>query len=241
MSQQRLDQIDLTKIFFLDIETVSQVAHFGELETEWQQLWEEKTRWQRKEDISAEEYYPQRAGILAEFAKVICVSIGYFERADGYPRKFRIKSFASRNEAELLEDLSRVLQKEQYILCAHNGKEFDFPFLARRYVIHGMELPEALNMHGKKPWEIQHLDTMELWKFGDFKHFTSLKLLAACFGIPSPKGDIDGSQVGRVFWEDDDLDRIVHYCERDTLTVAQVMLKMTRRPLLEEEEILFVG
>ena len=234
---QPLESLDLTEIFFLDIETVSAVANFQELDTEWQQLWEEKTRWQRKEDYSAEEFYPMRAGILAEFAKVVCVSIGFFERADGHPRKFRVTSIASKDEKEILVELSNVLAKHQYRLCAHNGKEFDFPFLARRYLIHGIELPEALNTQGKKPWEITHLDTMELWKFGDFKHFTSLKLLAKCLGIPSPKEDIDGSEVGRVFWEEDDLDRIVKYCERDTATVAQLLLRMTGRAILQPDEI----
>jgi DNA polymerase elongation subunit (family B) len=234
---QSLEQIDLSQIFFLDIETVSQSASFNELDEEWQALWADKTRWQRKDEISAEEFYPQRAGILAEFAKVACVSIGFFERVDGHPRRFRVTSFYGKDEKQILEELSVPLSRHQYLLCAHNGKEFDFPFLARRYVINGLELPSPLNIQGKKPWEIQHLDTMELWKFGDYKHFTSLKLLSKCLGIPSPKEDIDGSQVGEVFWKDDDLERIARYCERDTVTVAQVLLRMSRRPILEEDEI----
>jgi uncharacterized protein YprB with RNaseH-like and TPR domain len=148
-----------------------------------------------------------------------------------------VTSFYGKDEKQILEELSVPLSRHQYLLCAHNGKEFDFPFLARRYVINGLELPSPLNIQGKKPWEIQHLDTMELWKFGDYKHFTSLKLLSKCLGIPSPKEDIDGSQVGEVFWKDDDLERIARYCERDTVTVAQVLLRMSRRPILEEDEI----
>lgn len=232
-----IDRIDLSQILFLDIETVSQRKSFLELDQEWQQLWEDKTKWQRGEEYSAEDYYEMRGGILAEFAKVVCVSLGFFERTDGHPRSFRLKSVAHREEAELLRELHEILNKKEFILCAHNGKEFDFPFLARRFIIHGMELPSVLDIQGKKPWEVQHLDTMELWKFGDRKNFTSLKLLAKCLGVPSPKDDIDGSEVGRVFWEEDDLERIVRYCERDTVALAQILLRMTRRSLLDDDEI----
>ena len=128
----------------------------------------------------------------------------------------------------------------KYVLCAHNGKEFDFPYIARRMLIHGITLPEKLNLFGKKPWEIPHLDTMELWKFGDFKHFTSLKLLAKIFGIPSPKDDIDGSQVRDVYYNEADLERIIQYCEKDTITVAQLVLKMRGEALLEQHEIITI-
>ena len=222
-----LHHLDLSSVLFLDIETVSGSASYDELDAEWQKLWEEKTRWQRKDEFTPEEYYPQRAGILAEFGKVVCVSLGVFERAHGQGRVFRLKSVYGSNELELLQELAHILNKNpDYRLCAHNGKEFDFPYLCRRYLINGLDLPKVLDIQGKKPWEIHHLDTMELWKFGDGKHFTSLKLMAKVLGIPSPKDDIDGSQVGSVFWKEGDLERIAHYCEKATLALAQVLLRM---------------
>jgi len=208
------------------------------LDPEWQKLWEDKTRWQRKDEFTPEEYYPQKAGILAEFGKVVCVSLGVFERAHGHGRVFRLKSVFGSNELELLQELAVILEKNpDYKLCAHNGKEFDFPYLCRRFLINGLDLPKVLDIQGKKPWEIHHLDTMELWKFGDGKHFTSLKLLAKVLGIPSPKDDIDGSQVGQVFWVENDLQRIADYCEKDTLTLAQILLKMRQEAILDETEI----
>ena len=134
----------------------------------------------------------------------------------------------------------RFFSAGEGLLCAHNGKEFDFPFLARRCIIQGVPLPEVLDLAGKKPWEVYHLDTMHLWKFGDYKNYTSLKLLAALFGFPSPKDDIDGSEVGRVYWEERDLDRIARYCEKDVLAVVQLLRKYMRKPILEEEQIVFV-
>lgn len=233
-----LHHLDLSSVLFLDIETVSGSASYDELDAEWQKLWEEKTRWQRKDEFTPEEYYPQRAGILAEFGKVVCVSLGVFERAHGQGRVFRLKSVYGSNELELLQELAHILNKNpDYRLCAHNGKEFDFPYLCRRYLINGLDLPKVLDIQGKKPWEIHHLDTMELWKFGDGKHFTSLKLMAKVLGIPSPKDDIDGSQVGSVFWKEGDLERIAHYCEKDTLTLAQILLRMRQEPILDESEI----
>ena len=232
-----LKKIDLTRIFFLDIETVSAAPDFDSLDDDWKELWTEKTQWQRKDQYSADAFYPIKAGIFAEFAKVVCVSIGFFERADGHPRQFRIRSIYSKDERELLLELQSLLMQHTQALCAHNGKEFDFPFLARRFMMHGLELPPALRLQGKKPWEVVHLDTLELWKFGDYKNFTSLNLIAKCLGIPSPKEDIKGSEVGRVYWQEDDLERNVRYCERDTVTVAQIMLRMTGRELLDPDEV----
>jgi DNA polymerase elongation subunit (family B) len=224
-----MSQAPLSNILFLDIETVSQHASFEELPAHWQQLWDEKTRYQRQE-VEAAEYYPQRAAILAEFGQVVCISCGFFtESAAGLT--LRVKSFYGKNEKELLQNFAHLLSQNcpGFLLCAHNGKEFDFPYLSRRMLVHGIALPPQLNTSGAKPWEVPHLDTLELWKFGDRKNFTSLKLLAALFDIPTPKDDIDGSQVGRVFWEEDDLPRIKTYCEKDTVTLAKVYLKMTGR------------
>lgn len=219
--------IDFENILFLDIETVSEHAHFDELSEEMKLLFEQKTSYQRKDEISAEDFY-SKAAIWAEFGKIICISVGYFTNFNSNQRTFRVTSFYG-EEKQLLLDFKNLLDshfnKPQHLLCAHNGKEFDFPFIARRMIIQGIRLPEKLNLFGKKPWEIAHLDTMDLWKFGDYKHYTSLKLLTSILGIPSPKDDIDGSMIGEVFYKDKDIDRIIKYCEKDTIAVAQLLLR----------------
>jgi len=236
-----LEKIKSENILFLDIETVPEFANYNELDDNVQELWGQKTKYQRKEEFSPEEFY-DRAGIWAEFGKIVCISVGYFV-ANSPERNFRITSFSG-DEQQVLLDFKVLLDKHffkpYHLLCAHNGKEFDFPFIARRMVIHQIELPKALNLFGKKPWEIPHLDTLELWKFGDYKHYTSLKLLTSILGVPSPKDDIDGSQVADVYYKDKDLPRIVSYCEKDTIAVAQVFLKFKREALLTDNEIIYV-
>jgi uncharacterized protein YprB with RNaseH-like and TPR domain len=236
-----LHKIHLENILFLDIETVPLHPSFDLVETHVQELWEQKTEYQRKEDYTAEEFYT-RAGIWAEFGKIICISAGYFVMK-GSHRQFRVTSFYG-EEPSLLQDFKNLLDlhfnKPNHLLCAHNGKEFDFPYIARRMIINQIPLPDKLNLFGKKPWEVPHLDTMELWRFGDYKHFTSLKLLTHILGIPSPKDDIDGSQVREVYYVEKDIDRIIRYCEKDTLAVAQIFLRLRNDQLLEEEEVLSV-
>lgn len=231
-------QTDLHKVLFLDIETVSQQPEFEKLEDHWQYLWEDKTRFSRQEDEHPAEFYPKRAAVMAEFGKVICISCGYFVTING-KRSFRIKSYYGDDEKKLLQDFAEVLNTyfKNFTLCAHNGKEFDFPYMARRMVVHDIRLPDCLNCSGAKPWEVPHLDTMEMWKFGDWKSYTSIKLLAALFNIPTPKDDIDGSMVGEVYWKQNDLERIVTYCQKDTVTVARIFLKMEMLPMLEDHEI----
>lgn len=229
----------LHKILFLDIETVSSKPRFEELSEEWQSLWAQKTEFQRRtNEVVPAEYYGQRAAIMAEFGKIVCISCGYFVEKGG-ERTFRLKSFYGDNEERLLEDFAKTVNAyfEGYFLCAHNGKEFDFPYIARRMMINDIKLPKPLNISGLKPWEVAHLDTMDMWKFGDYKNFTSLRLLAALFNIPSPKDDIDGSQVGEVYWKDENLPRIVEYCQKDVVTLARVYLKMERLPYLNDHEV----
>jgi len=236
-----LKRINLEHILFLDIETVPQYTSFEELDETTQVLYEQKTKYQRKDDFSAKEFY-DRAGIWAEFGKIICISAGYF-KMKGDIRTFRVTSFYG-EEDTILKEFKVLLEthfnRPHHLLCAHNGKEFDFPYIARRMVIHGIELPFKLNLFGKKPWEVPHLDTLELWKFGDYKTFTSLKLMAHVLGIPSPKDDIDGSQVRDVFYEENDIDRIIQYCEKDTITVAQIFLKLRNEDTLDPSEIVSV-
>ncbi len=234
-----LYQTDSNRILFLDIETVRQKSKYQDLSPSWQELWDGKSKYQRGADESPSDFYVKRAAIMAEFGKVVCVSCGFFTEKEG-KRSFRIKSFYGHDEKQLLQDFADLLYHHfdsTYLLCAHNGKEFDFPYLSRRMVVHGIKLPSLLNTSGLKPWEVKHLDTMEMWKFGDYKHFSSVKLLAALFDIPTPKDDIDGSKVGAVYWEENDLQRIAEYCQKDTVTVARIFLKMEGLPSLTDDEI----
>lgn len=236
-----IKKIALRNLLFLDIETVPENENYEELSEEKKKLWELKTQYQRKEEFNPEEFY-ERAGIWAEFGKIICISVGYFA-FKGEVRSFRLKTFCG-DERQLLLEFRDLLENHfgqpQHLLCAHNGKEFDFPYIARRMLIHNIELPNKLNLFGKKPWEVPHLDTLELWKFGDYKHYTSLRLLCNVLNIPSPKDDIEGSQVRDVFYKEKDVPRITSYCEKDVLAIAQILLKMRQEPLLKPEEILNV-
>ncbi|MFC2110301.1 3'-5' exonuclease, partial [Bacteroidota bacterium] len=209
------------------------------------ELFSQKTAYQRKaktekeSEITPEDFY-ERAGIWAEFGKIVCISVGYFVNSK-VEVSFRVKSFYGDDEAKLLSEFKELLDnhfsRPQHLLCGHNGKEFDFPFIARRMIVNRINLPQKLNLFGKKPWEVPHLDTLELWKFGDYKHYTSLKLLTNLLEIPSPKEDIDGSQVAEVYYKNKDLKRIANYCEKDTIAVAQLFLRFNNEDLLTDEDL----
>ena len=235
-----LTHLDLHKILFLDIETVPLYSNFSEVPEIEKKYFEEKTAYQRKDEITAEDFY-NKAGIWAEFGKIICLSVGYFAPTTN-KREFRLKSFFG-DEKFLLTEFKTLIETHfnspKHRLCGHNAKEFDFPFIARRMLVNQIALPTTLQLFNKKPWEVPHLDTLHLWRFGDFKHYTSLKLMAYTLGIPSPKDDIDGSQVASVFYEERNINRIVTYCEKDVVTVAQIFLKLRNSSLLREEEISF--
>ena len=234
-------KLNLENLLFLDIETVPETESYSDLSEDKQKLWDSKSKYQRKEDYSPEAFY-DRAGIWAEFGKVICISVGYFTEVNSV-RRFRVTSFYGDEHGLLLEFKALIethFSKPKHLLCAHNGKEFDFPYIARRMVIHKISLPLKLNLFGKKPWEVPHLDTLELWKFGDFKHYTSLKLLTNVLGIPSPKDDIDGSEIFRVYYEEKNIERIVTYCQKDTIAVAQVILRLRGETVLEADEIDYI-
>ena len=236
-----ISKLNLENILFLDIETVPEKPSFSDLNETKQLLWEQKSLYQRKDDFTPEAFYP-RAGIWAEFGKIICISVGYFNVLNDL-RTFRVTSFYG-DEVKILKDFKNLLlahfSKAKHLLCAHNGKEFDFPYIARRMIINAIKLPYKLNLFGKKPWEVPHLDTLELWKFGDYKTYTSLKLLTNVLGIPSPKDDIDGSEVYRVYYEENNLDRIITYCEKDTIAVAQIFLRLRGDELLTPDEIIHI-
>ena len=231
-----LNNIDTSKILFLDIETVPQVYRFQDLNDTSKSLWSKKTKYlQEKDQLSDEEVY-EKAGIYAEFGKIICISVGFLIQAKG-EMQIRLKSFSSLNEKKLLQGFIDLLNTHynhnSYILCAHNGKEFDFPYISRRLLVNEMKLPILLNNAGKKPWEINNIDTLELWKFGDYKHYTSLELLTNIFNIPTPKDDIDGSQVAKIFYEDQDIDRIINYCEKDVIATIQLFQKYRGQDLID--------
>jgi uncharacterized protein YprB with RNaseH-like and TPR domain len=240
-----MHQIPLEDLFLLDIETVSSVPDFNLLTDEWKNLWAEKISKSLPPDVTAEEYYPRRAAILAEFAKVICISTGYFKK-EGNEWQLRIKSFYSENERDVLDGFTKTIQQLQtrnskWIFCGHNIKEFDFPFLWRRMIVNNFVIPSFIDFQNLKPWETPILDTLHLWRFGDYKHYTSLKLLSSTLGIPSPKDDIDGTKVGEVYWVEKDLNRIVSYCEKDVVTVGNVILRFRNMPLLNNKQIIIVN
>jgi len=228
-------------ILFLDIETIPQYESFDKLPEAWQELWNRKAELLIKDkqaDSPASIY--SRAGIYAEFGKIICISCGIIS-GSGENKKLLLKSFAGHDEKSILSQFCEMLGKwdtgQPKCLCAHNGKEFDFPYLCRRLIIHSMPIPPLLSLAGKRPWEIPHADTLELWKFGDYKNYTSLNLLAHTLGIATPKDDIDGSMVGEVYWKQQDLPRIVTYCQKDVITVAQVYLRLNGEPFIPAEQI----
>lgn len=232
----------MKNILFLDIETVPQHESYQLLNDRWKKLWDIKANQIAKNEETPEELYP-RAGIYAEFGKIICISVG-FVNDDVNGREFRIKSFYGENEFIVLEEFCALLQHnynpKSHFLCAHNGKEFDFPYLSRRILINGIKMPDMLDLAGKKPWDVKHLDTMNLWKFGDFKNYTSLDLLSAVFDLPSSKDDIDGSKIFDVYYQENDLERIRAYCQNDVAALASIYLHMVNQPPLKPDEIKLV-
>ncbi|MDP4208985.1 MAG: 3'-5' exonuclease [Bacteroidota bacterium] len=234
-----LENIRPDEVLFLDIETVPQQSSFENLDESFQHLWNKKSAFFRKPEETAAEVYA-RAGIYAEFGKIVCISTGYMHIING-EYGFRIKSFFGHDEHKLLYDFAEMLStytsKRNIFLCAHNGKEFDFPYIARRMLINSINLPKALDIAGKKPWETTFIDTLELWKFGDYKSYTSLELLTKIFGIPTPKDDIDGSMVAHVYWQEQNIDRIAVYCEKDVVAIAQLFLRYRNEPLIKEANI----
>ena len=240
-----LENINAETILFLDIETVPMTSRYEELPDPFKRLWDKKSGQLIKNDKGADEEKKtpgeifQRAGIYAEFGKIICISTGIFRQ-----QSLWIKSYYGDKEKDLLLEFNEMLQKAhekrfQY-LCAHNGKEFDYPYLIRRMLVNDLKIPPILDLAGKKPWEVNHIDTMELWKFGDYKNYTSLELLANLFGIASPKDDIDGGDVAKVYWEEHDLSRIVAYCQKDVKTIVNLFLRFQGKPVIQENQVNYV-
>jgi predicted PolB exonuclease-like 3'-5' exonuclease len=237
---------NLYKIWFIDIETVPQTENLSDLSEELQNLWKLKADSLRNKnperfplEMSDDEIYAKNGGIYAEFGKIICISVGFIHQKE--EKDFiRTKSFANKDEKNLLNDFVNLLNEHftaESNFCGHNIKEFDIPYISRRLIINGFSLPKSLQIHGKKPWELNFIDTMDYWKFGDYKSFTSLKLLTTIFNIPTSKDDIDGSQVAEVFYKEDNLERIVVYCQKDVVATAQVWLRLNGLPIIPQENI----
>jgi DNA polymerase elongation subunit (family B) len=233
-------QLQLEKILFLDIETVPQAYQFEQLDDKSKALFEAKNRFQVSPEKSIEQIFEDRGGILAEFGKIVCISVGMLhEGSQG--KSIRLKSYYHDDEETLLNQFKRLLDDhyntQYHVLCGHNSKEFDIPYICRRMLINGIALPSILQIAGKKPWEINHIDTMELWKFGDYKSYTSLSLLCHVMNIPTPKDDISGADVARVYYEENDLQRIMVYCEKDVVALIQLFLRLQGEPLVDEFNI----
>ena len=239
-----MQNIVLENLIFIDIETVPQHPSFDLLSDEWKQLWEEKTQRSLPDFTSAAQFYPQRAGVMAEFAKIICISMGYFTR-QGNSLQLRLKSFYGDDEKVLLQNFVATLNQmeaknNKWSFAGHNIKEFDIPFICRRLLVNGLPIPVYLDFQNMKPWDTNTIDTFQYWRFGDYKNYTSLKLLAAALGVPSPKDDIDGSMVAEVYWKEKNLERIVTYCQKDVVTTANIILRFKNMELIKEEQVVIV-
>jgi len=241
-----LENVSTENVLFIDIETAPAAKQYDLLPEIFQELWHDKFSRHLKEGEKIEEQFFNNAGIYAEFGKVICISAGMLKKDDSNVQKLRIRSFSGNDEAAVLSNFAEMLNKhysnvEKYLFCGHNINEFDIPFLCRRMLVNSIRLPSLLDIGGLKPWQIKNIDTLQHWKFGDYKSYTSLKLLAALFNIPTPKDDISGKDVGRVYWHEENLERIKIYCQKDVLTVAQLLMRFKGLPLITEQQVEFIN
>lgn len=241
-----MQHIQPEDLVIIDIETAPVSPSFEMLDEEWKNLWEEKTQYSLPEEVSPSEFYPRRAGIMAEFAKIVCISMAYFLKEDHL--RMRVKSFYGFDEKEILQQFLQTINKieannKRWCFAGHNIKEFDIPFICRRLLINYLPIPKYLDFQNMKPWETNIVDTFQYWRFGDYKNYTSLKLLAKALGIPSPKDDIDGSMVGDLFWNGTgeerklNLERIARYCEKDVIATGNIFLRFKNIPLLTDGDV----
>jgi 3'-5' exonuclease len=232
----------LRDVLFLDIETVACTDNYQALDERLKVQWSRKAGFlKREKDETDEDLFHARAGIYAEFGKIVCIAVAKLVENEKSDLLLRTKAYAGHNEREVLSDFKSMIDRTDPLttkLCAHNGKEFDFPYICRRMLVNSIPLPALFNLSGKKPWEVPHLDTLEMWKFGDFKHYTSLDLLAGIFDIPSSKNNMDGSQVNSVYYREHALEKITAYCLRDVVVLAQLYMRLQGRPMIEEKNII---
>ena len=229
-------------LLFIDIETVSAESDFNLLSDRMKALWLHKASFlSNPTNLNDEDFYFDRAGIYAEFGKIIAIGVGFFHWNDDQEICLKVKSISNDDETQVLRDF-KILLEQKYkpttlTLCAHNGKEFDYPYLCRRMLVNGIDIPKALQITGKKPWEIPHFDTLDMWKFGDRKHYTSLELLAAIFNIPSSKTELSGDQVNETYHHQNDLSKITRYCREDIIVLAQLFLKYQNMDIVKDENV----
>lgn len=241
-----MQHIKPENLIVIDIETASEYTDFESMPVDWQTVWEEKVNRTLPEAVTTEEFYPMRAGVMAEFAKIVCISIGYFNKEETW--HMRIKSFYGHDEKKLLQDFLATINKiesinSKWCFAGHNIKEFDIPFICRRLLINQIPLPGYLNFQNMKPWETNIVDTFQYWRFGDYKNYTSLKLLAMAMNVPSSKDDIDGSMVGTLYWNGDEterarsLKRIAVYCQKDVVTTGNIIMRFKNMPLIDPADV----
>ncbi len=234
--------MELHNVLFIDIETVSQYPEFSDLDERWKGLFEKKIRYyhEKEPEKSLDQLYQEKAAIYSEFGKIICIGLGFFNK-----NQLRIKTISGEDEEDILNSFFSLVSQhfnnpDKHIICGHNIREFDIPYICRRAVIHGLQLPSILNLSNKKPWEVKFLiDTLEMWKFGDMKNYISLDLLSACLGLEGSKGDMDGSQVGKIYYENKDMKRIANYCAQDVWVTSNVFLRMNLLPEISLEDVHF--
>ncbi|MDB5231987.1 MAG: 3-5 exonuclease [Chitinophagaceae bacterium] len=237
-----LNDQSIYRLLLLDIETVPIVPRLNDLPDVTRSLWSARISKTMPENTDPADAWRSRAGIMAEFAKIICISTGYFYKDDSGNTCLRLKNLLSDDEPLLLQQFCELVTKYQavnhsFLFAGHNIKEFDIPFLCRRMMINFMQLPACMQINGAKPWEVNMLDTLQWWKFGDYKNYISLNLLAHVLGVPSPKTDMDGSMVQDVYYVDKDLERISAYCQKDVEALANVILRFANMPILKDENI----
>ena len=231
---------DIKNLLVIDVETASVVSEYEKLDDRFKPLWDRKAK-KFDPDSDVSEVFAEKAALLAEFGRIISIGVGYFHLNDNEETCLRVKVFAGKDEKEILNEFKQLVEEKfdqkKLTFVAHNGKEFDYPFLCRRMLVHGISLPVVLDFYNKKPWEIPHEDTMQMWRFGEIRNYTSLELLAALFGIESSKTDMDGSMVSGVFHQEGDIERIKEYCRNDVIVTARIYLRLQVLPDLKPENI----
>ena len=235
----------INNLLLLDIETVPQFENYDLLSPAWQTLWNDKISKTVPENTIPKESYKNRAGILAEFGKVVCISTAFYYLNEEKQTSLKVKSIFGENEKEILVAFIQVCNKvyfhnPHFQFAGHNVKEFDIPYLCRRMIVNQLALPEYLLIHEKKPWEVKIFDTLNWWKFGDHKNYISLHLLANVLGLPTSKDDIDGSMVQDVYYKEKNLQRIADYCEKDVILTANIILRFLNLPIVQGENVMIV-
>lgn len=244
---------------FVDTETIPGYKDFNDMPEELARMYERKFGHELANNDpdkfdNFEDHYRARAALYPEFGKIVCLVIGViFVDDKDKQEKLKLKTLCGRHEDKLLAEAAPIIDKFDS-LVGHNSKEFDFPYLCKRFYVHGIQLPQILNIAGKKPWEVSLIDTMELWRFGSFKGSTSLELFAHCLGLPSPKQDMTGADVAKVYYEMFDhmkdgelpfeaesaaIQKIGKYCQGDVVTLANCYRKLKYQSVIASENVIY--